>query len=142
MRTRIIAELEEERRKLDLEIESEKARATIEIEEMRRNGLSAPALDTVLASPVFLDFLSTSSKIAERALSDSYDYLRDYTVTADAEEGRDEKEQVRLVGTWFDESWGRGRSVTGVDWSPKVSFVHRTSANSWLIAVTSFPSSW
>ena len=106
---------------MDLEIEEEKSKAAIEIEEMRRNGLSPPALENVLASPVFLDFLSTSSKIVQRALSDSYDYLRDYTVTADAEDTRDGKEQVRLVGTWFDDGWGRGRSVTGVDWSPKVS---------------------
>ena len=122
MRARIIAEVEEERRKLDLEIEEEKSKAAIQIEEMRRGGLSAPAMENVLASPAFQDFLASSSKIVQRALSDSYDYLRDYTVTADAEGEAVEKEQVRLVGTWFDESWGRGRSVTGVEWSPKVSY--------------------
>lgn len=120
MRARILAELEEERRKVDAEIEDEKRRAADELEGERRRGLPPAALSSVLASPPFLDFLSTSSKIVQRALSDSYDYLRDYTVSS-AEDGKDsDGARVRLLGSWYDERWGRGRSVTGVEWSPKV----------------------
>ncbi|KAL8287662.1 hypothetical protein RQP46_003520 [Phenoliferia psychrophenolica] len=119
MRARLIVELEAERRQLDAEIEDEKRRAEDELEDERRKGLSPPALESVLASPPFLDFLASSSKIVQRALSDSYDYLRDYTVSS-ADEGKDsEGARVRLLGSWYDERWGRGRSVTGVEWSPK-----------------------
>lgn len=120
MRARITAELEDERRKLDREIEEEKAHAAREIEQLRLGGLDAPALSSVLASPPFLDFLSSSSKIVQRALSDSYDYLRDYTVTANEDGVDTDKSKVRLLGSWYEDKWGRGRSVTGVDWSPKV----------------------
>lgn len=120
MRVRIIAELEEERKKLDAEIEEEKRRAAVELEEERAKGLSPPALSSVLASPPFLDFLSHSSKIVQRALSDSYDYLRDYTVSSTEASGEADNAKVRLLGSWYEERWGRGRSVTGVDWSPKV----------------------
>lgn len=122
LRTRIIAELEEERKQLDLEIAEEKRRADAELERLRAQGLSHPALATVLASPPFLDFLNQSSKIVQRALSDSYDYLRDYTISSTDETGDSDGAKVRLLGSWYDEKWGRGRSVTGVDWSPKVRF--------------------
>lgn len=120
MRARIIAELEEERKKVDAEIEEEKRRAALELEEERAKGLSPPALSSVLASPPFLDFLSHSSKIVQRALSDSYDYLRDYTVSSAEESKESDGARVRLLGSWYEERWGRGRSVTGVEWSPKV----------------------
>ncbi|GAA5889514.1 hypothetical protein JCM6882_007055 [Rhodosporidiobolus microsporus] len=120
LRARIIAELEAERQQLDLEIAEEKRLAAAQLEAERARGLPSAQLSSVFSSPAFGDFLESSSKIVQRALSDSYDYLRDYTVTAD--EGRDEadaKAKCRLLGSWMDQGWGRGRSVTGVDWSPK-----------------------
>lgn len=121
MRARIIAELEEERIKLDAEIEVEKRSAQIENEALIKAGLSAPLLSSVLSSPPFLDFLESSSKIVQRALGDSYDYLRDYSIgTAEEGEAETNGAKVRLLGAWYDETWGKGRSVTGVDWSPKV----------------------
>lgn len=120
MRARIIAELEEERIKLDAEIEMEKRAAQVENEALIKAGLSAPVLSSVLSSPPFLDFLESSSKIVQRALGDSYDYLRDYSIgTAEEGEGETSGAKVRLLGAWYEESWGKGRSVTGVDWSPK-----------------------
>lgn len=122
LRARIIAELEEERKHLDAEIAEEKRRAEVELEEERKRGLDQPELASVLASSPFLDFLDNSSKIVQRALSDSYDYLRDYTISS-AEEGADsDGARVRLLGTWQDDKWGQGRSVTDVDWSSKVGF--------------------
>ncbi|KAI5478574.1 dynein intermediate chain, cytosolic [Pseudohyphozyma bogoriensis] len=118
MRARLMAEFEEERRVLDAAIAEETARAAQEAEEARVRGLDAPALGAVLTSPTFLEFLGSSSKIVQRALSDSYDYLRDYTVTSSGEK-ESEGQKVRLLGSWYEERWGRGRSVTGVQWSPK-----------------------
>jgi dynein intermediate chain len=121
MRARIIGELEEERRKVEEEISEENRRLAVEQESLLAKGLSAPEIDSLLASPPFMDFLSTSSKIVQRALSDSYDYLKDYTATSEGLDSKEDGARVRLLGSWYDEKWGKGRSVTGVDWSPKVS---------------------
>lgn len=121
LRSRIIAELEEERRHLDREIAEERRQAELALEAERAKGLPETALQDVLGSSPFLDFLDHSSKIVQRALADSYDYLKDYTISADdVSEGQDSS-RVRLLGNWWDEKWARGRSVTAVDWSPKVS---------------------
>ncbi|GAA5982471.1 hypothetical protein JCM11641_006126 [Rhodosporidiobolus odoratus] len=120
LRARIIAELEAERKQLDAEIAEEQRRAEEQLEAERARGLPPPQLSSVFSSPGFADFLESSSKIVQRALSDSYDYLRDYTVSnEDGREEADAKAKVRLLGSWQDQQWGRGRSVTGVDWSPK-----------------------
>ncbi|BGP17583.1 hypothetical protein JCM10213v2_005616 [Rhodosporidiobolus nylandii] len=120
LRARIIAELEAERKQLDAEIAEEQRRAEAALEAERARGLPPAQLGSVFSSPAFADFLESSSKIVQRALSDSYDYLRDYTVTSDeGREDADRKAKVRLLGSWQDQQWGRGRSVTGVDWSPK-----------------------
>lgn len=34
----------------------------------------------IFSAPEFIDFVEQSSKILQRALSDGYDYIRDYTV--------------------------------------------------------------
>lgn len=122
LRARIIAELEAERKQLDAEIAEEKRLAEEQLEAERARGLSGEKLSSVFANPAFVDFLEQSSKVVQRALSDSYDYLRDYTITTDAsrEEEEGKRAKVRLLGTWQDQQWGKGRSVTGVDWSPKV----------------------
>lgn len=39
---------------------------------------------SVLVAPEFLDFLEQSSKVVQRALSDNYDYIRDYTLGMDS----------------------------------------------------------
>lgn len=39
---------------------------------------------SILAAPEFLDFVEQSSKIVQRALNDGYDYIRDYTIGAEA----------------------------------------------------------
>lgn len=38
----------------------------------------------IFIAPEFIEFLEQSSKIVQRALSDGYDYIRDYTVGADS----------------------------------------------------------
>lgn len=108
MRKRFRDEFEEEKRMLDEEIEEERKRLEKEVEEERVRGefslfLSverdgregSPSLllvDTELtedqraqieSAPEFLEFVESSSKIVQRALSDGYDYIRDYTLGAD-----------------------------------------------------------
>ncbi|GAA5895472.1 dynein intermediate chain [Sporobolomyces salmoneus] len=121
LRARIISELEQERLQLDREIAEEKRLAQLAYDETLKKGLSRPELETIFASPGFSEFLEDSTKVVQRALSESYDYLRDYTIVDD--EGREDaegkKQRVRLLGSWRDEGWGKGRSVTAVDWSPK-----------------------
>ena len=123
LRARIIAELEQERQQLDREIAEEKRLAQLAYDETLKKGLSPPELATIFSSTGFSEFLEDSTKVVQRALSESYDYLRDYTIVDD--EGREDaegrKQRVRLLGSWRDEGWGKGRSVTAVDWSPKVS---------------------
>jgi len=125
LRARIIAELEAERQQLDLEIAEEARLASLSLETTLKKGLSPPQLESILSSTGFGEFLETSSRVVQRALSDSYDYLRDYTIADD--EGREEREgkkqKVRSLGNWRDEGWGKGRSVTAVDWSPKVGLI-------------------
>ena len=75
-----------------------------------------------MTSTEFSSFLQTSTKIVQRALSDGYDYLRDYSIgggEALADEAS-ERKRVRLVCSFADDRWTRLRSVTSVDWSPKV----------------------
>ena len=38
----------------------------------------------IFSAPEFLDFVEQSTKIIERALNDNYDYVRDYTIGAEA----------------------------------------------------------
>lgn len=38
---------------------------------------------SIFAVPEFLDFVEHSTKIIQRALNDSYDYVRDYTIGAE-----------------------------------------------------------
>lgn len=100
MRRRIIKELEEEKAALDKQIEEERATLAKEAEQDRLRGqlvyplLLLAARLTLLGSPVaelteeqksqiysaptFLEFVESSSKIVQRALSDGYDYCKDY----------------------------------------------------------------
>lgn len=139
LRARIVAELEAERQRLDAEIALEKRLAEEQLEAERARGLSGEQLSSVLASPGFVEFLEQSTKVVQRALSDPYDYLRDYSINADedaaAAEGK--KARVRLLGAWQDQQWGRGRSVTSVDWSPKAS-LHFSGRVNQLSRLTSF----
>jgi dynein intermediate chain len=39
---------------------------------------------SIFIAPEFLDFVEQSTKIVQRALNDGYDYIRDYTIGAEA----------------------------------------------------------
>ncbi|KAK4047408.1 hypothetical protein OIV83_005455 [Microbotryomycetes sp. JL201] len=119
LRARILAELEQERKELDAEIAEEKRKTEELLERERAQGLSGAELSSVLASTPFLDFISQSTKVVQRALADSYDYLKDYSIVSDEGQDSDDKAKIKLLGSWADSTWGKGRSVTAVDWSTK-----------------------
>ena len=74
----------------------------------------------ILTAPEFADFVESSTKIIQRALNDNYDYIRDYTLGAESGVDDSEGKRVKKVCAFFDERYGKNRSITAVDWSPKV----------------------
>ncbi|KAG8744173.1 hypothetical protein FRC10_010639 [Ceratobasidium sp. 414] len=110
-------ELEEEAKKLDKEIEEEIRELT---EEERAS---------ILIAPEFLNFVEQSTKIVQRALNDGYDYIRDYTIGAEAGGDDSEGKRVKRVCAFYDERWSKNRSITDVDWSPKFPELSAASYN-------------
>ncbi|EEB99275.1 hypothetical protein MPER_01076, partial [Moniliophthora perniciosa FA553] len=63
------------------------------------------------------EFVDSTTKMFYKALND-YDYTRDYRVGA--ETGADESEgRIKRVCAFWDERYGKNRSITDVDWSPQ-----------------------
>ncbi|KAF9564282.1 dynein intermediate chain [Agrocybe pediades] len=110
------AEAERTAREEDLEQESVKLDEEIE-QEIRE--LSEEERASILAAPEFIDFVEQSSKIVQRALNDGYDYIRDYTVNAESGGDESEGKRVKRVCEFWDERYGKNRSITDIDWSPK-----------------------
>ncbi|KAF8223518.1 WD40 repeat-like protein [Tricholoma matsutake] len=129
LRQRIIREreVEAERAARDKELEEESVKLDEEIEQEIRE-LSEEERASILAAPEFLDFVEQSSKIVQRALNDGYDYIRDYTIGA--ESGSDDSEgRLKRVCEFWDERYGKNRSITDVDWSPKYPELNVASYN-------------
>jgi dynein intermediate chain len=119
IRSKILEEQELERLKEEEEtIRRQEQVLEREIEEELRE-LTSDELGVIFGAPEFTDFVEQSSKIVERALTDSYDYMKDYTLlndrTADDYEGR----QVNCQRVFWDETLCRGRSITDLGWSTK-----------------------
>ncbi|WVQ74361.1 hypothetical protein IAR50_003961 [Cryptococcus sp. DSM 104548] len=115
MRKRILEELEEERKALESELKELKEKS----EGLKVAELSDEQRQAVFAAPDFSSFIEQSTRITQRALSDGYDYIKDYTIGGDDTSDESEGSQVKLFCTFSDERWTNGRSVTDVDWSPK-----------------------
>ncbi|EOR04762.1 Cytoplasmic dynein 1 intermediate chain 1 [Wallemia ichthyophaga EXF-994] len=71
----------------------------------------------VYTSPDFGDFIESSSKMIQRALSDNYDVTRDYRMAMDNANHDNESKNMKLVCSFADEKWTKNRSITAVDWS-------------------------
>ena len=67
----------------------------------------------------FSEFVEQSSKIVERALADSYDYMKDYRITDDSLDELSERRQLRVARVFWDEKTFANRSITDLDWSSK-----------------------
>lgn len=81
--------------------------------------MSPEETQAIFGTADFTDFVEHSSKVVERALTDAYDYLKDYTIVGttggDASEGR----KVKQTRCFYDDKLCKGRSITGLDWSSK-----------------------
>ncbi|KAL9936442.1 hypothetical protein V8E36_004510 [Tilletia maclaganii] len=114
IRAKILAE-----QAAEAEARKEEERLEKEIEEELRQ-LTAEELRSIYGATEFTDFVEHSSKIVERALADSYDFLKDYTVAGLGGEGDDQQHrQLKLARTFWDDKILRNRGVTDLDWSTK-----------------------
>ncbi|CAK9780139.1 WD40 repeat-like protein [Cutaneotrichosporon oleaginosum] len=113
--SRMVAQLDEERRQLERELKELKAKT----DNLQLQHLPDEQRQAIFAAPEFSAFLEGSSRIVQRALSDGYDYIKDYTIGLDSGYDDGEGQRVKLVCVFSDERWTAGRSVTGLDWSPK-----------------------
>jgi dynein intermediate chain len=95
MRKRILEELEVERKALEQELRELKEKAE-DVKVERESSLdwircstdgielSEDQRQAIYAAPDFSAFIEESTKIVQRALSDGYDYIRDYTIGIDS----------------------------------------------------------
>ncbi|KAF9357628.1 hypothetical protein BGX34_009285 [Mortierella sp. NVP85] len=74
---------------------------------------------TVLQSNDFIEFVEHSSKFVERAMSEKYDFMKDYTLGLDDDTEDLNGNKMRLICSFHDERWSKNRSVTDVGWSHK-----------------------
>ncbi|CAG8436538.1 6210_t:CDS:10 [Ambispora gerdemannii] len=76
--------------------------------------------DKIIHSVEFTKFIDYSTKVALRALNETYDIITNYSESADLDSGdEDSLSRVKLVCTFFDDKWSKNRSVTDVCWSRK-----------------------
>ncbi|THH01051.1 hypothetical protein EW026_g1558 [Hermanssonia centrifuga] len=120
-RQRVIREreaAEAERAARDKELEEESVQLDKEIEQEIRE-MTEEERSSIFAIPEFLDFVEHSTKIIQRALNDNYDYVRDYTIGTETGVDDSEGRRVKQICAFYDERYGKNRSITDVDWSPK-----------------------
>lgn len=79
--------------------------------------MSAVEAKEVMGSAEFMDFLSDSSRVMERALgqANTYDIMVDYTIADDQVK---ETDGVSLQASFFDERWAAERAVTDIAFHP------------------------
>lgn len=83
-------DLEEEHTQIAREIEEDiRGRPGKQTKDVRPTHNSASDLTeeeraSIFTAPEFLDFVEQSTKVVQRALSDAYDYTKDYSIGADA----------------------------------------------------------
>ncbi|EJF64142.1 WD40 repeat-like protein [Dichomitus squalens LYAD-421 SS1] len=116
LREREVAEAE--RLAHEQELEAESKRLDEEIAQEIREMTDEEKL-IIFSAPEFLDFVEQSTKIIQRALNDNYDYIRDYTIGAESGTREASEGRIKNVCAFYDERFGKNRSITDIDWSPK-----------------------
>ncbi|KAL2916533.1 hypothetical protein HK105_203966 [Polyrhizophydium stewartii] len=71
----------------------------------------------IISSEDFLHFFDRSTKFIERALTEDYDILADYTATVDRVSDGKETSGMQHVRTFSHDKLTKNRSVTDIDWS-------------------------
>ncbi|KAJ6624972.1 cytoplasmic dynein intermediate chain [Mycena sp. CBHHK59/15] len=110
--------LEAERIAYEMALEEEVVKLDQEIEQEVRE-LSEEERAAFLSDPKVLDFLDDSTKIIHRVLNDHYNYMSDYTQGTETGGDDSEGKRVKRVCEFWNERYGKNRSITDVDWSPK-----------------------
>ncbi|KAH6569500.1 hypothetical protein BASA62_004871 [Batrachochytrium salamandrivorans] len=78
--------------------------------------LSEQEKTAILASEDFIKFFEQSTKFIERALTEEYDILADYTTTVDRVSAKDTTE-IQRTCVFSNDKLTKNRSITDVDWS-------------------------
>ncbi|CAO3658598.1 unnamed protein product [Umbelopsis vinacea] len=118
IRRQIMEEVEKNERQKQAKLEEEKKKSeSTQTEEVKE--LSDEERKSIITSHAFLEFVDTSSKIVERALHETYDFMKDYTIGAEVTSEDTSSKRIKYVCEFWDEKWSKNRSVTDVDWSPK-----------------------
>lgn len=119
IRAKILKEQEVEKLRQEEEILRLKEKQLEEEIEQELRELTGEELGAIFGASEFTDFMEQSSKIVERALTDAYDYMKDYTLLDDRAADDYEGRQVKCQRVFWDERLCKGRSVTDIDWSTK-----------------------
>ncbi|CBQ69023.1 related to Dynein intermediate chain 1, cytosolic [Sporisorium reilianum SRZ2] len=115
LRAKILAE-----HQADLAARQEEERLEREIAQQLRELTDDERL-AIYSAQDFSDFVEHSSKIVERALTDTYDYMRDYRISADDSlDALNSGSQLRIARKFGagDKTFAN-RSITAMDWSTK-----------------------
>ncbi|RKP39209.1 WD40-repeat-containing domain protein [Dimargaris cristalligena] len=107
-KARRIAEEQEKKRQEELQKQRQKLKELTEDEKM-----------SIEQSSEFTDFIDYSSKLVERALNETYDFMTDYTISQQVDGDQVSGDQIKLYCNFSDERWTKNRSVTDVAWSKK-----------------------
>eukprot|EP01112_Ceratiomyxa_fruticulosa_P014308 TRINITY_DN4089_c0_g1_i4.p1 TRINITY_DN4089_c0_g1~~TRINITY_DN4089_c0_g1_i4.p1 ORF type:complete len:684 (-),score=154.63 TRINITY_DN4089_c0_g1_i4:259-2310(-) len=78
--------------------------------------------ERIESSDSYIDFVTKSTRIIERALaiSEKVDFMADYSKSLDDEtRAQSRTNDIRLAHTLFDERWSKHRSITDISWSTK-----------------------
>ncbi|KAJ1930004.1 hypothetical protein IWQ60_000668 [Tieghemiomyces parasiticus] len=144
--TFVIPEEEIERRVQEQREKDEKARHQAEEQERKRQEelakqrqrikqLSEDEKLTIEQSSEFTDFIDHSSRLVERALNETYDFMTDYTIGQQGEVEDGASDQIKLYCCFADERRTKNRSVTDVAWSKKFPELLASSYNRNPLAV-------
>lgn len=118
IRKKILQEQQAEREAEQAEkLAQEEAQLDKAIEEELRI-MSPDEVQAIFGQPDFADFVEHSSKMIERALTDSYDFLKDYTrVDGTGPDATTESRSVKQTRAFYDDKLCKGRTITGLNWS-------------------------
>ncbi|KAI9187874.1 hypothetical protein H9P43_002265 [Blastocladiella emersonii ATCC 22665] len=75
----------------------------------------------IVGSEPFLEFFDHSSRIIEKALNaaDTFDFLRDYSISADYVGNEIDQSPVKLLNHAFNDHYTKGRTVASIAWNPR-----------------------